>query len=252
MSIAALNWARKQRVGDAAGKLVLMVLADYASEDGQSWPSINTIAEVSELSSRSVIRKLERLEELKLIARSHRQRANGSNASNIYQLGMPAEDVRQTERGSDRVSLGVVTDVHPPSDRVSLPEQSLEPKNSPSPARARETTIQEDWKPRQADLDWAAETFPKLEITHETDSFRDYWIANGGRKVNWDAAFRNWLRKSSSFASRPSRATTAYPSRTERMAQRNRDILARVLSGGGEVADEPEGQLALEYRTVSG
>jgi len=42
----------------------------------------------------------------------------------------------------------------------------------------------------------------------ETDKFRDYWLAKSGRdatKVDWNATWKNWLRKAAEGGNIPSR-----------------------------------------------
>jgi len=38
-----------------------------------------------------------------------------------------------------------------------------------------------------------------LDLAREKNAFIDYYQAHGKKMVNWDAAFRNWLRKASEF-----------------------------------------------------
>jgi uncharacterized protein YdaU (DUF1376 family) len=53
----------------------------------------------------------------------------------------------------------------------------------------RGTRLPEDWKPKE-----------HLDRMDEFDAFRDYWIAVPGQrgvKLDWDATWRNWIRRSS-------------------------------------------------------
>jgi DNA-binding transcriptional regulator YhcF (GntR family) len=85
MSLTAMVWALKQKVGNPAAKLVLLKIADNANDRGLAWPSISTIAEICEIDKTTVRRHLKRLEELNLVGVIHR-RAEEINLSNHYQL----------------------------------------------------------------------------------------------------------------------------------------------------------------------
>lgn len=63
MSIELVARAKKTKLhGDSTAKLLLIVLADYANDDGMAWPSVATMAQEVEKSERSIqllLRKLE-------------------------------------------------------------------------------------------------------------------------------------------------------------------------------------------------
>lgn len=63
MSIEALEWARRQWVGDAHAKSLLRAVADYAGEEGVCFPSLRRLARDCEFSEDTVRRKLKALEE---------------------------------------------------------------------------------------------------------------------------------------------------------------------------------------------
>lgn len=55
MSNKAINWAKRQKVGNPAGlKTVLLVHADHANEHGASWPKKKTVSDAVGLSLRTV------------------------------------------------------------------------------------------------------------------------------------------------------------------------------------------------------
>lgn len=65
MSIHVMSWVLRHSEERVAGRrLVLLVLADHAHEDGRcSWPSIKTIAHEARMSERGVQYALRELEE---------------------------------------------------------------------------------------------------------------------------------------------------------------------------------------------
>lgn len=78
----------------------------------------------------------------------------------------------------------------------------------PTPKReATGTRLPADWQPEDALKAWAVNERKDLNIEREIASFVDYWIGKAGRdgrKSNWPAAFRNWIRNSRNGAPRQS------------------------------------------------
>lgn len=75
--------AMKIKVGNPLRKLVLLKLADNASDLGECWPSFSHIAEQCEISRRSVISHIDALCEMGLLSKEHRPGVKG-NSSNLY------------------------------------------------------------------------------------------------------------------------------------------------------------------------
>ena len=44
-------------------------------------------------------------------------------------------------------------------------------------------------------LAWAADSVPGVNLDRETERFIDYWTAEGKSKADWDATWRNWMRR---------------------------------------------------------
>ncbi len=42
---------------------------------------------------------------------------------------------------------------------------------------------------------WAAQKMPQVNIDKEVEVFRDYWLGCGKKMLDWDAVFRNWIRR---------------------------------------------------------
>jgi hypothetical protein len=70
MSGRVVGWAMEQGTGSPAAKLVLVKLADNATEEGLAWPSVGLIKEHTEQGQSTVYRCLANLEALNLIKRT--------------------------------------------------------------------------------------------------------------------------------------------------------------------------------------
>jgi hypothetical protein len=67
----------------------------------------------------------------------------------------------------------------------------------------RRKRLSEDWQPRKEDLDTlCSEGFSLSEINDQLRRFRDHWKATGKPMVDWDATFRNWVRRSAEMGAR--------------------------------------------------
>ena len=86
MSMLLMVEAMKIKVGNPLRKLVLIKLADNASDKGECFPSIAYIAEQCEISERSVQNHIKQLEADGLLTIENRKSENGLNKSNIYHL----------------------------------------------------------------------------------------------------------------------------------------------------------------------
>ena len=76
------------------------------------------------------------------------------------------------------------------------------------------TRLPDDWSPARTDTNLAAEAGRDAAwLTDQLDRFRDYWAGvpgQRGRKRDWDATWRNWIRRSAdtSGSARPGAGLT--------------------------------------------
>ena len=89
MSVYAMAWVWKQRLNNAAQKLVLLALADRSDDDGVAWPGTRYLSEKCGISSRQIRSHIQRLEELGFVERVERTHESGRQLSNLYRLQIP-------------------------------------------------------------------------------------------------------------------------------------------------------------------
>lgn len=112
--------------------------------------------------------------------------------------------------------------------------------------KKRAAQLPADWQPKEDDAVKLAASFPNVDIEHETDSFRDYWASRGEARADWDAAYRNWIRKAASFAKAPVTRLPGRPAgRTAAIGEANRaridgalDKLHALQQGAGARASK--------------
>lgn len=50
---------------------------------------------------------------------------------------------------------------------------------------------------------WAGDKVPGLDIDAQHEMFVDYWKAHGKKMLDWQATWRNWMRRAPEFARPP-------------------------------------------------
>ena len=152
------------------------------------------------------------LEAAKTRQRKAHQRA--SEAARARWADRPATDAASNAVGNAQCNAS--------SSAQALLEQcqSQSQSQSPSPAKitatgeqsSRGSRLPSDWRPSEVLAAWVSHERPDLELDAVVESFRDYWIAAPGakgRRADWEATFRNWVRKKSATFTRRQEAMPA-------------------------------------------
>lgn len=202
------------KVGNSLRKLVLIKLADNANDKGECWPSYQHIADQCECSKSAVRNHIDALEDMGLIKRENRVGVNNGkgNTSNVYYLNLDVTPMPPK-------STGVCHEIAPPMPSDGTPpmpsdgtrtSHSFEPVTEPDSLSARGQFISEAAK-RQIGISPNGEIpFPPafkpsadhiaiasekgINIETELLNFRDYHQARGTKLIDWNSAFRVWLR----------------------------------------------------------
>ena len=122
MSMGLMVAAMKLRVGNPLRKLVLIKLADNASDVGECWPSYQHIADQCEISKRSVMNHITALCEAGLLRKEIRKGGPKGNSSNVYFLTL--------DGGGAPPAPGVVQQIHQGSAVGSPPSEFPAPGGS--------------------------------------------------------------------------------------------------------------------------
>ncbi|HHK9260024.1 TPA: helix-turn-helix domain-containing protein [Escherichia coli] len=202
------------KVGNSLRKLVLIKLADNANDKGECWPSYQHIADQCECSKSAVRNHIDALEDMGLIKRENRVGVNNGkgNTSNVYYLNL---DVTPMPPKSTRVCYEIAPPM--PSDGTppmppdgTRTSHSFEPVTEPDSLSARGQFISEAAKRRIGISPSGEIPFPPafkpsadhiaiasekgINIETELLNFRDYHQARGTKLIDWNSAFRVWLR----------------------------------------------------------
>ena len=116
MSVHVISWVLRHSDETLGRRLVLLVLADHAREDGSSaWPSIDTIATQARLSKRQAQRCLRDLESSGAIVETGRSAAG----THVYNVAMQGRQI--VTPATDHISPGVTF------TPAEVPEMSPDP-----------------------------------------------------------------------------------------------------------------------------
>ena len=114
---------------------------------------------------------------------------------------------KQEQAGNADVTLHETKANGLDTDTDTDTEQS---NSAPSAKSPRGTALPKDWELPGDWRIWAEGARPDVDVLTVADSFRDYWVAKpgkDGRKADWMATWRNWVRNQrSGSAQRPQSA----------------------------------------------
>lgn len=222
MSIEALNYALNLELPEVEGptrpllKFVLVGLANHANPRGEAWPSVDRLSRYTGYSSRSIQRGLSELVKMDLIRVEEKP-----GRTNLYVIKAFDEKAYDLSRG-DMVSgvtpcQGGVSPCHPNHKEPSYNN------------RGRSHQIPSDFKPTEANVEWARSARPDVDLKDATDQFIDYWIGTAKPKSDWQATWRNWIRRTHAVRS----GGTARRNPTA-LAEANRRRAAELLGELGQ------------------
>lgn len=174
-------------------------------------PAVPTIAEETGLSENTVRKSIKNLVEIAAIEPgAPRYDARGGQLPTVYRVvfGQVAPPPQNLNPPGSESEGGVVQPDTPPGVPKSEPNQEPSTKNpdtqneKASPSRARR--IPDDWKPSPELAAWClANLVPGARWSDEsrrfviaqTDMFMDHFRASGKPYKDWDATWRNWMRR---------------------------------------------------------
>ncbi len=205
----------------ALEKLVALALLDHWSRSRDTFPSLSRLAQWTSLSRRSVVTHLAALERAQAIrvTRTH-GRANRYDLGPLLTLHQctsctsagdaPVQEMHGTSAGD---APPVVQEMHPKGSIEGTQEGTqllTRTKRAPKSAAPRLRRVPDSWEPSDAHRQLA--TSRGIDFDVELASFRDYEFATP--KTDFDAAFRNWLRRARPMTSRSTPAGVQSTART--------------------------------------
>lgn len=220
MSLHAMSWAREVMPEmpesiKAGPRLLLLLMADYANEQGVCWPSVRRLADEMACSMRTVQRAIEALVEHGVMTVVARKTPAGRQTSNFYRLAMGND--QQQPQAADEPSPEELEALMAGSDEEEVPaEPATAPAQAEHPifanaaqqadngqpqatAGTRQVPMTLDWQPDATH--WQTETMrrgdPSLTWDQgELADFTAHFADQPGRRHShhaWCAKFAGWV-----------------------------------------------------------
>lgn len=183
MSWQALNWAGDLTLGSPTAKTLLILLANFADEEGECFPSHEKLQKISEFSARAVQINMNKLEEWGLIARKRDRNDDGTLGRTRYRLCL---HIKQKHiDGIHQHDMPVVKNDHPPAPDAPEP-----------PARgAGQDNLQEDNHQSTPIAPKGAEGDEKSKGWEKNPAYLAF-LAEYGPSQAWPRhrGYRQWLK----------------------------------------------------------
>lgn len=147
---------------------------------------------------------------------------------------------RGTGKGQGQ-GQGIEPPITPPVDdeRDSRPATTAKPKTQRAkPKRA----LPLPFLMTEVMLAWAADSAPLVNLDRETERFIDYWTAEGKSKADWDATWRNWMRRAQDNAERGGpRPPGGLVNRQQQIEDANNAVVREIERQGREAMQSSGG-----------
>jgi len=220
MSLHAMSWAREVMPEmpesiKAGPRLLLLLMADYANEQGVCWPSVRRLADEMACSRSTVQRAIEALVEHGIMTVVARKTPTGRQTSNFYRLAM--DNDQQQPQAADEPSPEELEALMAGSDEEEVPaEPATAPAQAEHPifanaaqqadngqpqvtAGARQVPMTLDWQPDASH--WQTETMRRgqPDLTWDAAELADFtahFADQPGRKHShhaWCTRFVRWV-----------------------------------------------------------
>ena len=117
-----------------------------------------------------------------------RRCTDAQRKANVRNVSASDADKQRTESGQKTPNLGA---------RVEKRREEDKAEEAPSAKSPAGSALPKNWILPAQWAAWAQGERPDLDPNRVADEFRDYWIAKPGkegRKADWEATWRNWVR----------------------------------------------------------
>ena len=110
MSFQAMSWAASQDCPNSVSKLVLMMLANYADDRHQTYPSYKKLGQLCSCNDRTVMRAINQLKDIGLLTVTKRYGDDGKQTSNSFTLSVRGD--KNDRVGVTKTTPNTIRDIH--------------------------------------------------------------------------------------------------------------------------------------------
>lgn len=181
-------------------RLIMLALADHASDDGVCWPSIARLTQKTGLGERAVQANIRKLRDAGYITIED---GGGRSKTNKYVIrAKPVCEGKGAYKTPFPAKINPASDdtnpaygyVNPAADAPEPLLTIMETPREPSSARRVKTAIHEDAILSDRMIaDASARGIPLRQAELQFEQFKNRALSNGQKYIDWDAAWRTWL-----------------------------------------------------------
>lgn len=245
MSMNLMVKAMETKVGNPLRKLVLIKLADNASDTGECWPSYQHIADQCEISRSTVKVHIRELEKAGLLRREFRRKGE-LNQSNVFHLTIDGGAASAPGGGAVENPPGAAENPGGGAAAAPRTSHSSEPVKEPKTLCASEAELAEAfevfWKlyPKKRSLKDAKKAWAKLKPNPELrqtlitalgkQRLQHDWVKDGGQYVPLASSWLNgekWTDEVGPLAG----ASTSKPSAFNNLPHHTPDMYQEAPNG---------------------
>lgn len=188
MSMDLMVRAMKTKVGNPLRKLVLVKLADNASDQGECWPSYQHIADQCEISRSTVKVHVRELEKAGFLRREFRRKGE-LNQSNLFHLDLAGGAASTPVGGAAGNPPGAAENPGGGAAAAPRTSHSSESVKEPKPmcTDGAHDGFERFWKlyPRKANKAKAEAAWKKLSVTAEMFAVITSALAKQATSIDW-------------------------------------------------------------------
>lgn len=244
MSLEAMVWTRRtiRKMPDsvrATSRLALMLIADYANEQAECWPSLKRLSAEMGCSESTVRRSLAELVKMKLLEVMPRTAEYGRQTSNAYRLMMPPEaQAEQAPAPADPAAPAAPAE-HPIFTNAAQQDDRGQLAAAQGTGGARQIAMTLDWEPEAAH--WEAETLRRGDpsLTWDRGELADF-TAHFADKPNQTSSSRAWCAKFARWVSDNRKRQAAQQARADQKSAKNN---ARTAGGSTHASHRSTGPI---------
>lgn len=221
---------------------VYAALRTYVRPGHATFPKMATLRETFGMSESYIKRGIKELQEVGLIVVTKRHYSGGFVRVNSYHFPRwdPSRQVKPDPSETYRSDPGQVrsdppgqseavtspdrSDLTPPIEEEKYEEEKLEKREGPQagspPAKKprRGTRLPEGWLPDPHVREAMMAECPAVDFRSEHAKFVDHWLAQPGQKgvkSDWNATWRNWIRRAAEWGPTATRARSSRQQETD-------------------------------------
>ena len=195
----------RDRSISAGARTLYMVLATYVNDQGECWPSNETLCADLGASDSTVRRLQDELIAHGVLEKEHRT-VEGRRVTNLLRLtDVTVSDRSPMTEGAIAHTSADGSPTHERTDRPHVGDRTTPVNNTKRTTQSRASAAPDAW-PVTAEqsgtvslslAEWAEQEFGIKNtqwLQRQVDACLDWARANGKKKLDWPATIRNWVR----------------------------------------------------------